>query len=73
MLPPKTLRTLAAMIGAICTVLMGIVQFGILYYLPLYYEVCGRRQLSLMCSANTIQVSKGYSPLISGVALVCQA
>lgn len=37
------------------TLIMGIVQFGLLYYLPLYY-----------------QVSKGYSPLISGVALMPQ-
>lgn len=34
---------------------MGIIQFGLLYYLPLYY-----------------QLSKGYSPLISGVALLPQ-
>lgn len=35
------------------TVIHGLVQFALLYYLPLYY-----------------QAVKGYSPLISGVALV---
>lgn len=37
------------------TLFMGIIQYGLLYYLPLYY-----------------QLSKGYSPLISGVALLPQ-
>ncbi|KAF2168725.1 hypothetical protein M409DRAFT_65147 [Zasmidium cellare ATCC 36951] len=37
------------------TIFMGIIQYGLVYYLPLYY-----------------QLSKGYSPLMSGVALLPQ-
>lgn len=48
----KNRTNLAVLTG---TLFMGIIQYGLLYYLPLYY-----------------QLSKGYSPLISGVALLPQ-
>lgn len=50
--PLVALNNRTAFTAFIGTLTLGIVQFGLLYYLPLYY-----------------QVSKGYSPLISGIAL----
>lgn len=48
-LPPIVFKRSTAVLVSICTVLMGIVQFGILYYLPLYYQVCSLGYIMLLC------------------------
>jgi len=53
MIPFKILDNRTALISYFGNLVQGLCQFGILYYLPLYY-----------------QGVKGYSPVISGVALV---
>ena len=57
MLPLAILNDRTAVIGFIATLLMGIVQFSLLYFLPLYYEVC----LALKCSP-TIANGRFYRP-----------
>lgn len=40
MIPLTVLTNRTALLGFIATLLMGIVYFSLLYFLPLYYEVC---------------------------------
>lgn len=54
-LPLAILNNRTAVLSYAGTFFLGLIQFGMQYYLPLFY-----------------QVSKGYSPLLSGVALLPQ-
>lgn len=54
-LPLAILNNRTAVLSYAGTFSLGLIQFGMQYYLPLFY-----------------QVSKGYSPLLSGVALLPQ-
>lgn len=53
MIPLGILRTRTAAAAFITTMIYGIIQAAVIYYLPLYFEA-----------------AKGYSPLITGVAMV---
>jgi len=55
MIPMKMMSNRTAVVYYISTVIHGIAYFGMLYYLPLYY-----------------QAVRGYSPLVSGLALLPQ-
>jgi hypothetical protein len=71
MLPVAILHDRTAIVSFLGTLLVGTVQFGLLYYLPLYFQVSIRSTMVLHVQILTlIQVSKSYSPLISGVALL---
>jgi hypothetical protein len=53
LIPLVVLQDRTAAITYIGIVLMGVIQFALLYYIPLYFEI-----------------AKGFSPLVTGAAIV---
>lgn len=64
MLPLAILNNRTAVIGFVATLLMGIVQFSLLYFLPLYYEVCPA-PIERSIQQTLIRISTGLERILA--------